>query len=117
MKEITYKWTISAIDCLPTKNGFENVVDVIHWRYRGNCVENKCFETYGVCSIPNPNPDTFTPTEGLTFEQITSWLEGSMDMDELKERVASGLMVLEQPETIKISLNWDENNINEPLTF
>lgn len=117
MEEITYKWIISAIDCLPIKDGFENVVDVVHWRYKANCSIGNCYEAYGACSLPEPNPDTFILTEELSFEQITKWLEGTINMTELQERVNEQIMIIKKPEKINISLNWDENNSNEPLTF
>lgn len=69
-EQITYQWTISALDCAVSKDGLTNVVKTIHWRYRGANENNITAEVYGAQSVGDPNSEEFTPFENLTKEVV-----------------------------------------------
>lgn len=89
---ITYSWVIKKLDTAEI-NGIQNVVSHIHFDYVGTdesgntafCQGAMPFELKTV-SVPLPDggvntinavfdPNNYTPFEGLTQEQVISWLE------------------------------------------
>lgn len=103
-----YKWEITAIDTAVNENGFENIVKVIHWRYKLTNENNVSFETYGSMSLPSPNELFYIHLDEINQDILITWLEGNIDMIELKERVDLGLLEIIQPKIINVPFKMDE---------
>lgn len=99
---ITYKWSITSLDCIVSIDGLSNVVENIHWRYIGTSNLGNMFEMYGVQKLELPNQLTFTEYENLTLEIITSWLSKKININELEREIESNIYKIENP--IKISI-------------
>lgn len=102
--QTTYQWTISALDCAVSKDGLTNVVETIHWRYRGTNEDGITTETYGAQAVGDPNPEEFTPFADLTEEVVTLWLEEIMDMEEIKSNIETQINALENPTHVTLQL-------------
>jgi hypothetical protein len=100
----TFTWTISALDCAVSKDGLTNVVETIHWRYRGTNENDTTSEIYGAQSVGDPNPEEFTPYEDLTVEVVSQWLESIMDMEEMQQNIENQINELEHPTHITLPL-------------
>jgi hypothetical protein len=112
---ITFEWTISALDCAVSKDELTNVVETIHWRYRGTNENNTTAETYGAQSVGDPNPEEFTPFEDLTLEIVTQWLESIMDMEKLQQNIENQINEIENPTHVTLHLPTNpEPNPTEP---
>lgn len=105
---MTYKWEITAIDTAVSENSFENIVKVIHWRYRITNEDNISFETYSSMALPSPNELSYINLDEITKDILITWLEENIDMVELKERVELGLLEETQPKIITTPINWEE---------
>jgi hypothetical protein len=66
---ITYTWIFSAFDCKVDKDGMQNVITTIHWRYKGTDEDGVSVERYGAHSLPSPTPSTFIPYSNLSKEK------------------------------------------------
>jgi hypothetical protein len=100
----TYTWQISALDCAVSKDGLNNIVQTIHWRYRGVNENNTTAEVYGAQSVGDPNPDEFTPYEDLTIEIVSQWLESIMDMEEIQQNIENQISKIENPTQVTLYL-------------
>jgi hypothetical protein len=71
----TFNWTISAVERAISSNGLQDVIKVVHWRYRGTNNSGVTVETYGITNVGDPNPEDFTPYNGVTESDVIGWLE------------------------------------------
>jgi hypothetical protein len=76
----TFNWTISAAERAVSKDGLSNVIQTVHWRYRGTDENGITAETYGATSIGDPNPQDFTPFDEVTSLDVQGWLESIMSV-------------------------------------
>lgn len=106
--KITYQWTIPALDCAVSKDGLTNVIETIHWRYRGTNKKGVTAEMYGAQSVGDPNPEDFTPFEEIKKEKIVEWLESIMDMKEIQTNINTQIKDLENPTHVTLQLPIEE---------
>ena len=104
MDGITYEWVISALDCKVQEGELTNVVQQVHWRYKGTNEDGVTAETYGAQSIGDPIPENFTPYPNLTSDIVIAWLEDVMDVESLQENINN-----------KINLKINPINVTLPL--
>ena len=104
----TYQWTISALDCAVSKDGLTNVIETIHWRYRGTNENDVTAEMYGAQSVGDPNPEDFTPFEEMKKEKIVEWLENIIDMEEMQTNINNQIKELENPTHVTLQLPSEE---------
>lgn len=114
-KQTTYQWTISALDCAVSKDGLTNVVETIHWRYRGTNENDTTAEIYGAQSVGDPNPESFTPFDELTKEIVEQWLEEIMDMEEIQAIIDNQINELEHPTHVTLQLPSEPVEPIEPV--
>ena len=76
----TFNWTISAVDRAVSLDGLSDVIQTVHWRYRGTDEDGVTAETYGSTAIGEPNPQDFTPWDEVTTEDVIGWLEDIMSV-------------------------------------
>ena len=104
---ITYEWLVPALHCAVEKEGLNNVVEEIHWRYRGTDENNNTEEVFGVQTIGEPNPQSFTEYSGLTIEVVSGWLESLMDVDKLKNEITNKFSAKVAPTKVVLPLPKD----------
>jgi hypothetical protein len=103
-----YKWIISSLECIPSSNGLENIVQTIHWRLNGNDGVNSA-EIYNSISIDPPDPAEFIQYSSLTEEQVVTWLTdrlGEQGVSSAKAVVDTQLADLASPPVVSPALPW-----------
>lgn len=108
----TYSWQINNLDVYVSKDGLSNVVYNIHWTYiatsdqqdeEGNVYSA---DSIGVCDIALPDSNNFVEFDNLTKEQVESWIEASVDVEELKRRLNKIIEEKITPVTEAKSVPW-----------
>lgn len=96
---ITFNWTISAAERVVSLNGLQDVIKVIHWRYRGEDENGITAETYGATSVGDPNPEDFTPYDGITEADVIGWIESILvdELDKMKSNIENQIALLINP--------------------
>ena len=84
----TFNCNISSLERAVSLDGLSDVIQTVHWRYRGTNENGVTAETYGATSIGEPNPQDFTPWDEVTEEDVKGWLEAIMSvLPEVEEGV------------------------------
>ena len=101
---ITYTWTISALDCRVSEEGMSDVVQTVHWRYRGTNEDGVTYETYSATAVPTPTPDAFIPYPDLDLAIVTEWLESILDMEEIQTNIDAQIELIIHPVMVTLPL-------------
>lgn len=98
----TFNWTIAAAERAISLNGLQDVIKTIHWRYVGEDENGITAETYGATSVGDPNPEDFTPYDGVTEADVIGWLESILgaELDNIKSNIENQISLLINPVTI-----------------
>ena len=108
----TFYWTISAVERAVNLNGLPDVIQVVHWRYRGIDENGISAELYGANALGDPNPEDFTPYTEVTSVDVEGWLESIFSitdeeaevpvskLDQMKLNIQDQIELLINPVTI-----------------
>lgn len=80
---ISYNWVISEIEFVPFHEGQHNVVCAVHWRRRAVDENGNEADAYGLQGIEFNPSDQFISFEDLTKDNVESWLEGAIGIDQI----------------------------------
>ena len=108
-----FKWTISALECLPKYESVQDYVITCHWRYgidNGLEPTDKDYiytDIFGAQSFQRGEitPD-FTPYADLTEAQVIGWLEASLDVATMQVQLEQRLENIINPPIIQPPLPW-----------
>lgn len=114
-----YKWTISAVEREIEKDGLNDVIKAVHWRYSATNENEVSAQTYGVVAIGEPDAENFKPFEEVTEADVASWLESifsvepeneegenqTSKLDHLKNTLIQKIQLKESPKTITSKLH------------
>jgi hypothetical protein len=101
---ITYEWIIPALECVISEDGLTNVVLNVNWRYKGTNENGVSADIYGVETMPQPNPENFTPYDDLDLTIVSGWLENKLDVEEMKTRVDDKINLIVNPVIVTLPL-------------
>jgi hypothetical protein len=98
--EIIYTWEITAMEVTLQVDGLTNVVSNIDWRLIAT-VEDKPYRAlhWAKQYVSAPDATTFTNYEELTKEQVVGWLEGVLNVPQLKENLEEQINLQANPVT------------------
>ena len=96
----TFNWTISATERAVSLDGLSDVIQTVHWRYRGTDQNGVTAETYGATAVGAPNPQDFTPYDGITASDVEGWLEVLLDVPAMQTNLEAQIALLINPTTI-----------------
>ena len=96
----TFNWTISAVERAISLDGLSNVIQIVHWRYRGTDENGVTAETYGATSVGAPNPQDFTPFDEVTASDVERWLEVLLDVPSMQANLEAQIALIINPTTI-----------------
>jgi hypothetical protein len=102
-------WIISAMDCKVQEDNLENVVTTVHWRLKGSQESNgKLYtaERYGATTMGQPSPESFTPFDQLTEEQVVGWLEATLDVEQMTAQLQADINLQITPVTVTLTPAW-----------
>ena len=119
-----YTWRINAVDCYTSKDGLEKVAYNVHWSYFATNGEHTA-SMIGVQSIGEHNPDNFVAFEALTEDDVISWIEAAMDVEQMQANLDKQIEDLVAPKVVTLQLNKpvveqaqeqvSENMTDEPI--
>jgi len=107
--ETNFQWVIAQLNCAVESEGLPNVINVIHWRYNANQVDdNKTYyaDTYGSSGVAQPNPQNFIPYEDVTEEEVINWLEQILPVDDMKLGLEANIALQINPVEVTLPLPW-----------
>ena len=105
---INYSWTISSLETAPVDGDLNDVVKVIHWRYKGVDGDYSA-EVYSSYACPSPSETDFTAYPDLTEADVVSWLEAGIDVEAMQESIASQIEDQKNPKIVSLPLPWVNN--------
>lgn len=97
---INYEWIISATERAVNLEGLPDVIQTIHWRYKGIDENGVTAEIYNATSVGAPNPEDFTPYDGITSSDVIGWLEDILDVPAMQSNLADQIAYTIAPTTI-----------------
>ena len=97
---VTFNWTISAVERAISLDGLSDVIQTIHWRYRGIDENGVTAETYGGVAVGEPNPQDFTPFDEVTASDVEGWLVNLLDVPSMQANLEAQIALLITPTTI-----------------
>jgi len=116
----TYNWIISAMDRYPTQDSLTGVIHTIHWRVSavsdqmGEDGNPYTADTYGACSLGEPEAENYIEYEDLTQSTVEGWLESILDVAEIQSNLDSKIDQLINPTNLTDSPPW--LNFNEDFS-
>lgn len=106
---INYKWTVSSLECVPSRDELTNIIQTVHWRLSAtDDTDDISAETYGAQTLPDPDPEQYSEYEDITLETVVEWLEGQMDVEKIKENLQIQIEDKRNPKIINLQL-WKQN--------
>lgn len=101
----TYNWVIAQLDTAPSDDGLTDVVKTVHWRYQA--VDGSYMaDVYGSVGLGTPDAEHFTPYADLTEAKVIEWLEGKLEVDQLKSNLDGQIAALKNPPIVNLPLPW-----------
>lgn len=105
---MAFSWVISQLDSIPTIDGMEKVISVIHYRAQKRH-EDFMADTYGALSVPAPHEASFTPYDEVTKEMVEGWLEELLDCEAIEANLDAQIENFLNPPIVAYALPWDNN--------
>lgn len=102
-------WVISAMESAPSEDGLTDVVKTVHWRRVAEELdgEKKYYgDVYGAMGCAAPDPMSFKPYAELTFEDVCSWLESNLDVENLDASLDQQIENQKNPPIVQLPLPW-----------
>lgn len=103
-----YTWTISSLETAPKEGQLNDVVKIVHWRYKGVDGDYSA-EVYSSFACSEPSATDFTAYPDLTEADVIAWLEAGLDVDSLKSNIDSQIDGQKNPKIVTLPLPWSEN--------
>lgn len=119
-------FVISQLDSIPSLDGMDKVISVIHWRAQkthSETIYDWSTETrsekdlftayqYGAMSLSPAHPSNFIPYSEVTQDMVINWLEASLDTEAIEANLDAQIENFLNPPLIAYKLPWQSNNIS-----
>jgi hypothetical protein len=102
---MAFNWVISQLDSIPSLDGMDKVISVIHWRAQKQD-EGFIADTYGALSVEAPHEASFTPYDEVTKEMVEGWLEAGLDTEAIEANLDSQIENFLNPPIVAYPLPW-----------
>lgn len=106
---ITYEWFFSDLMVKPKEGLLEDVLYMVQWRLKGSDENGVTGEQFGSCSLPDPDPASFTPYSQLTKDQVQVFVETSIGyivVQSLKKSIQEQIEYQVNPPFVKKDAPW-----------
>jgi hypothetical protein len=100
-----FNWIISQLDSIPTLDGMDKVINVIHYRAEKQN-ENYIASTYGSLMVDAPHEASFIPYDEVTKEMVESWLEKGLDCEAIEANLDAQIENFLNPPIVAYPLPW-----------
>lgn len=115
-------WIISQLDSIPSIDGMDKVISVIHYRAQKVYTESIydwstetssdkdlfIADTYGAISMQAPHEASFTPYDEVTKEMVEGWLTESLECEAIEANLDSQIENFLNPPIVAYALPWQE---------
>lgn len=122
---MAFNWVISQLDSIPSLDGMDKVISVIHYRARKEfLVDSKkagmsdgyeddkvafTADTYGALSVNAPHEASFTPYDKVTKEMVEGWLEAGLDTEAIEANLDAQIENFLNPTIVAYPLPWNNS--------
>jgi hypothetical protein len=107
---MAFNWVISQLDSIPSYDGMEKVISMIHWRAQKYCeLDGKTVfsaDTYGALNMLAPHEASFTPYDEVTKEMVEGWLESGLDCEAIEANLDAQIENFLNPPIVAYPLPW-----------
>ena len=108
---MAFSFLISQLDSIPSLDGMDKVISVIHWRaqklYIGEVISFTA-DVYGALAVDAPHEASFTPYDEVTKEMVESWLEKSLDCEAIEANLDAQIQNFLNPPIVAYALPWNQ---------
>jgi kynureninase len=104
-------WIISQLDSIPSIDGMDKVISVIHWRAQKQYEEDVIHftaDTYGALAVDAPHEASFTPYDKVTKEMVEGWLTASLDCEAIEANLDIQIANFLYPSIVAYALPWNQ---------
>jgi hypothetical protein len=106
---MAFNWVISQLDSIPSIDGMDKVISVIHWRAQKQFQDAWTADTYGALSVGTPHESSFTPYDEVTKEMVEGWLTASLDTEAIEANLDAQIKNFLNPPVVAYALPWNNN--------
>lgn len=78
---INYTWTIESVECIVSKDGLNNVIQTVYYRYMGINEKDTVYEITGAHVLDLIPSDCFIEIEDINSKIVIGWLEKYINVD------------------------------------
>ena len=113
-----FEFVISQLDSIPSLDGMDKVISVIHWRAQKEYVRANdgvkdyknyyISSTYGALSVDAPHEASFTPYDEVTKEMVEGWLEAGLDTEAIEANLDAQIENFLNPPVVAFPLPWSD---------
>jgi hypothetical protein len=102
---MAFNWVISQLDSIPSLDGMDKVISVIHYRAQKQS-EGFTADTYGALAVDAPHEASFTPYDEVTKEMVEGWLTALLDCEAIEANLDSQIENFLNPPIVAYPLPW-----------
>jgi len=102
---MAFNWVISQLDSIPSLDGMDKVISVIHYRAQkqeGDFIADQ----YGALSVDAPHEASFTLYDEVTKEMVEGWLADSLDTETIEANLDAQIENFLNPPLVAYALPW-----------
>ena len=115
---MAFSFLISQLDSIPSLDGMDKVISVIHYRAQKQYEEDVIHftaDTYGALSVDAPHEASFTPYDEVTKEMVEGWLESSLDTEAIEANLDAQIQNFLNPPIVAYALPWLPPTISQEI--
>jgi len=104
-----FSFIISQLDSIPSLDGMDKVISVIHYRAQKEYQEDVIHftaDTYGALSVNAPHEASFTPYDEVTQAMVESWLNELLDTEVIEANLDAQIQNFLNPPIVAYPLPW-----------
>ena len=108
---MAFEFIISQLDSIPSLDGMDKVISVIHYRAQKQYEEDVIHfmaDTYGALSVDAPHEASFTPYDEVTKEMVEGWLTDSLDCEAIEANLDAQIQNFLYPPIVNFGLPWQD---------
>ena len=109
---MAFEFIISQLESIPSLDGMDKVISVIHYRAQKQYEEDVIHftaDTYGAVSLVAPHEASFTPYDEVTKEMVEGWLESSLDTEAIEANLDAQIENFLNPPLVAYALPWSDS--------
>jgi len=108
---MAFEFIISQLDSIPSLDGMDKVISVIHYRAQKQYEEDVIHftaDTYGALGVDAPHEASFTPYDEVTKEMVEGWLADSLDTETIEANLDAQIQNFLNPPIVAYPLPWSD---------